>query len=178
MYAFVNNNIIERVPVNLPASARRLDNQAWVMGLRNATVADREACGYYVVTEVAQPTPPAGQVLNPVTYQLNAGRPLQVWTPRAMTTAELARAARITNALTLRDVADAAAFLTANQAYVDWYEQPAIQTLINGTGVMTAAQLTEAVRRLGPQVARLTKGVNRLTRVVVGDALLDTTAGA
>jgi hypothetical protein len=67
----------------------------------------------------------------------------------------------------------ALAHLNALDAFIDWFNQPAIQTLANGTGNLSAAQMSDGLRRLFFQVERLTKGQKRVIRLMIGNDALD-----
>lgn len=88
MYALVVDDAVVSTG-RLPASARRLDTQEWVMGLATATVDLQQACGYLEVDEPARPTVTAQQTFDPDTIELVAGVPTRVFHVRAKTQAEL-----------------------------------------------------------------------------------------
>jgi hypothetical protein len=121
LYALVENDAITAAPVDVPFTGGR--NQAtgqWVCpvnGLANGSVAEQEACGYFVITEVAPPTPAVGQVLVGPSYALVEGRPVQQWSLRAETTEETQMRLRESTRLTLRDVQRARTFINAVTAF-------------------------------------------------------------
>jgi hypothetical protein len=185
MFAKVVSNAIVAGPTSgLPGSDRLLEaglpTGAWISppgGLINGTVQQQESCGWFVVPATAQPTArPDQRVVGP-TYAVVSGRPVQQWSLRDETAAETTERLRSANGLTLRDIQAAQALLVANEAYLDWYNLPAIQTLLdlqNPTPAnLTSAQLSQAVRRLAPQMERNVKAVNRIVRLLLGQALLD-----
>jgi hypothetical protein len=84
-YALVIANVIQSEGP-LPLSARRLTDQAWVMGLATAPVELVEACGYFPVVTVARPADTAThkQVRS---LAMLAGAPTEVWTATPKTLA-------------------------------------------------------------------------------------------
>lgn len=94
----------------LPASARRLDDGRWVMGLATAGVALQRACGWYEITDSGPPQyDPATHVLEPRTVSYNPLAGVSyVYTVRAKTADELAADVAAAQAKTERDQAKAA----------------------------------------------------------------------
>jgi hypothetical protein len=162
----VNNAIVPDTLTNrLPLAARRLDNGDWVLGLRDADSVKQQSTGWYEVVETNSPVVTETQRAES-TIELVNNVPTRVWTIRAETAEETTNRIRVENKSILQDVEAALNFIQANEAYLTWYNSGSIQTIINGTGNLTSAQLSEAIRRLAPQVERLTRGVNRLTRLL------------
>ena len=135
-----------------PPSARRLDTGQWVSppgGLAFGTVAEQQACGWYVVVETAAPTVTASQVAES-TVTLPGGVPTRTWTVRAKTQAELDADLGQTNRTTIETQARTA--YTNNRAFL------AIATPTN-------AQVLA-------QTKALTRQVNALIRLVAATDLL------
>ena len=86
-YALVTDDTIQQIG-GLPKSARRLDNDAWVMGLANASTEAQQACGWYAVTDTARPGDTDTTTFDR-SIELVAGVPTVVWTERDKTEAEL-----------------------------------------------------------------------------------------
>lgn len=86
-YALVIDGTIEAVG-GLPRSARRLDNDAWVMGLASAPVAEREACGWFAITSTDRPAG-TDTTTHDRSVELVDGTPTVVWTERDLTADEL-----------------------------------------------------------------------------------------
>jgi len=72
----------------LPDSARRLDNDRWVLGLRTAPAELQQVCGWYEIADTERPadTP---TTTHDRSVELVAGTPTVVWTERAKTDQEL-----------------------------------------------------------------------------------------
>lgn len=151
-YALVISNTVQAESNNLPASARRLDTGAWVMGLATAPVALQQACGYYQVVDTARPADTQTDTYDR-TITLPAGVPTVTWVQRAKTAGELAADTSNTNNTTLRTQADAA--IEANIAYL-------------AIGTPTNLQVIAQVRAL-------TRHINGVIRLVIGK--LDSTSG-
>jgi hypothetical protein len=94
-YAFVEADTIEAEGA-LPLSARRLDNQAWVMGLAAAPVELQQATGWFQVTDVAKPADTATHTYDR-SLTLVSGVPTVTWTQRLKTAEETAAATAATN---------------------------------------------------------------------------------
>lgn len=166
-YAHITDSVIQAVG-RLPQSARRLDTQEWVLGLADATVTLREACGWFPVTDTTRPEDTA-TTTHDRTVELVAGVPTVVWTERPKTQAELDAEQETANRTTIdQAITDA---LTRLQELVD---APAIPAVPNGT--MTNAVLSDVVRalrdhaqdtRAGAQEVALT--LRRTIRLVRGD---------
>lgn len=86
-YALVTDDTIQRTG-QLPRSARRLDNDAWVMGLANASTEAQQACGWYEVTDTAKPDD-TDTTTHDRSIELVGGVPTVVWTERDKTEDEL-----------------------------------------------------------------------------------------
>lgn len=114
MYALVISNAIQSVG-GLPASARRLDTQEWVMGLATADPTFQQACGYFPVTDVPRPADTATDTFDR-SVQLVNGTPTVVWTQRPLTADELANVTANTNRTTIQTQAKTA--LANNRTYL------------------------------------------------------------
>lgn len=165
-YVLVISNTVQSEG-GLPASARRLDNQAWVLGLPVATVGLQQACGYYLVVDVTQPTDPTFAYDRSIT--LPGGVPTVTWTQRAKTPAEVAADTANTNQTTLRanpqtDIIDV--LIAAIAALQVVRDTP--NATINGAPasyLKDVAQNAQTIARRVVRLARLDLGV------------LDSTAG-
>jgi len=104
-YAFVVANVIEAESGNLPDSARRLDNQAWVLGLSTAPVDLVEATGWFTVVNTARPADTATDTSDR-SLVLNGTVPTETWTIRPWTAEELARNEAQTNTAQMIDESD------------------------------------------------------------------------
>lgn len=142
MYAFVQNGTA--TAGGLPASARRVDTQEWVMGLASAPVELVEACGWFVVTEVAAPVYNAATQKLVQSLTVTNGRPVQTWTVVALSAGELTEVARNATAATLETQAKNA--IAANATYL---------AIVSPSNAQVAAQVraltqqnTAIIRRL------------------------------
>lgn len=167
MHALVINGIIEAVGT-LPQSARRLDNDEWVMGLTTAPTELVEACGWFPVVDTARPadTP---TTTHDRSVELVNGAPTVTWTARDKTADELEVSTHADN----RSAIDAAITqaLTRLQQLID---APAVDAVPAGT--MTTAQLSTVARSMRDAVqqnragAQDVAGILRKTiRLVRGD---------
>lgn len=86
-FALVTDDTIQRIGP-APKSARRLDNGAWVLGLRDASAELQQACGWYEITDTAQPAD-TDTTTHDRSVDLVAGVPTVVWTERDKTADEL-----------------------------------------------------------------------------------------
>lgn len=86
-YANVTHDTIQKVGT-LPKSARRLDNDAWVLGLRDADTATQQATGWFEVTDTARPDD-TDTTTHDRSIELVASVPTVVWTERDKTADEL-----------------------------------------------------------------------------------------
>jgi hypothetical protein len=100
-YALVNGTTIV-TEGSLPASARRLDSGAWVLGLRDAQVELQRACGWFEVVDVSRPADTATHTYDR-TLALVDGSPTVTWTQRAKTAAEVTAATEATNEVGILD---------------------------------------------------------------------------
>ena len=168
MYAQVTANEITAIVNRLPPAARRLDTQAWVLGLPDAPVELQQACGWFVVVDVPRPddTP---TTTHEQTVELVNAVPTVAWTPRPWTQGELDARQRITNRTTI----DAA--ITAALADLDTLiAAPVVATVPAGT--MNTAALSNAMRSMRDAVQANRAGAQRVAttlkqtiRLVRGD---------
>ena len=86
-YVLVTDDTIQSIG-GLPRSARRLDNDAWVMGLANASTEAQQACGWYEVADTDRPDDTATTTFDR-SIELVEGVPTVVWTERDKTDDEL-----------------------------------------------------------------------------------------
>jgi len=132
MYALAYANQVQKIESGLPPSARLLvggqPTGGWVMGLSDASVAQQEACGWFVVVEVAPPSVTATQRLVGPTIELVAGRPTQVWSTRAETAEELAQRTRTANLTTMTNTAAVVAKMDELKTFL---VDPDIQVLLD-----------------------------------------------
>jgi hypothetical protein len=94
-YALVTSGTVQSEG-GLPASARRLDTQEWVMGLATAPVNLQQATGWYLVKDVAKPADTQTNTTDR-SVTLVAGVPTVTWTSRPKTQAEIDAATATTN---------------------------------------------------------------------------------
>lgn len=141
MYALVVSSAIQSVG-NLPASARRLDTQEWVMGLETAGTALQQACGYFAVAEVAQPADTATDTFDR-SVTLVAGVPTVTWTQRPKNAQELGFATAATNRATIQQQATTA--LGTNRTFL---------AIASPTNAQTLAQV-KALTRQNQGIIRL-----------------------
>lgn len=94
-HAFVKDGIIQATG-QLMESARRLDTQEWVLGLFQASVELQQACGWFLVVEVARPIDTTTDTTER-SVQLIDGVPTEVWVPRPWSVEELAQQASLAN---------------------------------------------------------------------------------
>jgi hypothetical protein len=92
----------------LPTSARRLDTQAWVMGLATAGTVLQQACGFFMVVEPARPTITTAETFDPDTVELVNGVPTRIFHVRSKTQVELDADIAAATATAERDDARAA----------------------------------------------------------------------
>lgn len=117
-YALVTDGSIKSEG-GLPASARRLDTDQWLMpngGLTNASTAEQQACGYYLVTDTARPDDTATKTSDR-SLTLVAGVPTVTWTQRDKTADEITAATASTNHDTL--LTQAVTAMATLQGYID-----------------------------------------------------------
>ena len=151
----------------LPRSARRLDNDDWVMNLREASINLQEDCGYFPIVDITRPDDTATITFDR-TIELVANAPTVVWTERNKTVEELSSDNNETNRCdivtklrndidTLKtQIIDLQADIDALTVLID-ATQPDIdsaQAVIDHTGGNVASAHTEIVK-----LARLVKGL-------------------
>jgi hypothetical protein len=99
-YALVIDNAIAAVG-RLPKAARRLDTGQWISPHNGQwTVAEHEACGWFVVVDVARPAD-TGTNTTDRSITLVAGKPTVTWTSRLWTADELASRQAVANETTI-----------------------------------------------------------------------------
>lgn len=103
----INGNVVE--VGGLPASARRLDTQEWVLGLPDAPAEIARACGFLPVVEIAAPLG-VNQHHGAPTYTVRADDVLATFPAEADDAATV-------NERTIRS--RIAAALTANKTFID-----------------------------------------------------------
>lgn len=172
-YALVEEGIINAVG-GLPRSARRLDNDDWVMNLREASINLQEDCGYFPIIDTARPSDTATTTFDR-TVEMVGVDPTVVWTERNKTVEELSSDNNETNRsdieiklrndiITLKtQIVDLQADIDTLTVLID-ATQPDIddaQAVIDHTGGNTASAHTEIVK-----LARLVKGLVQADRTV------------
>lgn len=131
--------VVDAVIVTLgavPVADRRLDTGGWILGLRDASEADQQACGWFPVTSTPRPADTASTTFD-YGIELVAGTPTEVWTERPKTSDELDNDDRDTKLVTV-----AASIATLRQ----WAVDAASTNVTNGNN--TAVTQT-VVDRLG-----------------------------
>ena len=124
----------------LPRAARRLDDDAWVLGLPDATVAVQQACGWWAVTDVPRPADTATATFER-TVEFVAGTVTVVWTERPKTQAELdAEALNVRQETRRLNVEQAVSTLRT------WSDQAESTTVTQGNAVATVQTMVD---RLG-----------------------------
>lgn len=136
---------------DLPPSDRKLDTQEWVMGLPDATDAERESCGWFLLDETAVRPADTATTTFAARIDIIDGRPVRVWIEEAKSAIQLERERRNGTRSTLEQQAR-----TAYTNNADW--------LSNGpfTSVGTIAQVQD-----------LTRQINGVIRVLFAGDLLD-----
>lgn len=87
-YALITNNTIQSIG-GLPRAARRLDTNEWVLPPNGVwTTPQAEACGYFYVVPTNKPADTDLETWEK-TVELVDGAPMEVWTSRPWTEAEL-----------------------------------------------------------------------------------------
>lgn len=162
----VASTIVANSEGSLPASARRLDNQQWVMGLATASTTLQQACGWYAVTATLRPADTAT-----LTYDrsitLPGGVPTETWTQRAKTQAELDADRRAANTATMTGLADLTTKIAALRSFFTDPDVVAIDGLANAT-MPTAQQLNRWVKAVDTELRRCVNHLDRLTKLVTG----------
>lgn len=145
-HALVIDGTIEAVG-HLPQSARRLDTDEWVMGLRNADVSLQQACGYYEVQNTSRP-PDTDTTTYDRSVELVDGTPTVVWTQRAKTADEQQAEQQSTTEDAIR------------QAVRD--HLATLRQIRGSSGQLNNAQLSQSVRALA-------RGQVRVIRLLVNE---------
>jgi hypothetical protein len=174
-----SNGTIEAAPVSLPRTGeRRLDTGQWVApigGLRNGTVAEQEACGYFAITEVAPPTVAATQRAD-LSYAVEGGRPIQVWTVRAETAEEATNRIRNGNRQTLTLPQTIVAKLGEMETFFVDPDVVTARDQPNNTA-LTASQQNRYNKAIHTQMRRYKNMLERLARYTGATELLDDISG-
>jgi hypothetical protein len=139
-YALVIDGTIEAEGA-LPASARRLDNDAWVMGLATAPVELQQATGWYEVTDTPRPADTATDTFDR-TLELVGTTPTVVWVQRPKTAEEVAAATATTNQASI--VTNLNQDMVLMQAAID-----ATNATINANPATYIKQIARMNKRLG-----------------------------
>lgn len=167
-FAQVTDTTITTISGRLPNRARRIDNDNWIEAFPDASVALREACGWYEIIDVPRPADTA-TTTHDRTVEIVNGTPTVVWTPRPKTQSELDAETAQTNRTAIDDAITAA--LAELQQIVDF---PAVGAVPDGT--MTTAQLSNVMRAMRTAVQENRTGVQRVAatlrqtiRLVRGD---------
>ena len=148
---------------NLPESARLIDGGAWVMGLATAPVAQQEATGWFVLTEVAAPTVQPTQRAE-VSVQLVNNRPTQVWTVRAETAEELSQRTRSANLVALKNTAAVQAKMADLKLFLTDVDVQFLLDLANNT-MPSAQQLNRGLKAIIRQERRAANFLMLLARL-------------
>lgn len=138
-FVLVVNNAVTEERGALPDSARRQDNQQWVLGLPAATVALQQACGYFAVTDAARPADTATLTTDRTVQKVGSTWTV-VWVSRNKTAQEIANATANTNQATI--ISQAQGALTTNATYI-------------ALASPTTAQNTAQIKALSQQVDKL-----------------------
>ena len=182
-YAQVTANTITAESGLPPQSARRLDTQQWVLGLRDAPVALQQACGWFAVTDVTRPadTP---TTTHDRSIALVNGTPTVVWTSRPKTADELKADTINANDSSIRSKILAA--IDGNVTALDQLST-AISNVQTNVITPTAANLTQAntqldalanvVSNLLTQSGRMMRQITAIERLLIGSDLLESDAG-
>lgn len=127
MFAYVKDG--QATVRALPASAEYFENDAWVKipNLASAPASEQEKAGWFVVTEVPQPTITATQRAD-VSVQLVSGRPTQVWTVRNETPEEAAVRVQAANLATLTTLSSIQTKMTNLKTFLS---DPDVETVLN-----------------------------------------------
>lgn len=158
MFALVTSNTIQAVVGKLPLAARRLDTGQWVLGLRDATVATQQACGWFAVVDVPRPAE-TDTTTHDRSVELVANAPTVVWTARPWTVDELAARQQDTN----RTAIDAA-IVNALAELDTLIAAPAVDAVPAGT--LTTAQLSNVARAMRDAVQQNRAGAQRVARTL------------
>ena len=160
-FSYVVDGVLVTPRAVLPASARRLSDQAWVMGLATASAADQESCGYFVITETAPPTPAANQRLVEDIVLVD-GRPVQQWTLRAETPEEgaIRLAAENREALMAQVASNVATLLATVTALNEITGRT--NANINDNPAVAIKDLTREVKTVARQTIRISRAFARV----------------
>ena len=132
-FARIIGNTITKEARQLPRTARRFDTQQWVY-LPDATIAERQATGWFEVTVEADTHNPATEVASLGPVELVNGLPVRRYTVRAKTQAEL----------------DAETAAAADEVERDAARQAwsVLGEIVDGTTTLTAAQRDQLFARI------------------------------
>lgn len=115
-YVFVINGVWKQIDVALPVRSRRINTDGMEVLVREGTLADQEACGFYKITTVTPPSISDNQRLERTVEFIN-GSWTEVWTVRQETSEENTTRVRNDNLTTLRSQAETG--LNMLQAIID-----------------------------------------------------------
>jgi hypothetical protein len=166
MFALVVNGQIVSTG-GLPTSARRLDTQAWVMGLATAGTALQQACGYYTVVEPERPPITTAETFDPDTVELVADVPTLTYHVRAKTAAELATDVANVNRATVSDLTTIQADIAGLKTFLSDVDVQAVLDNANATALPTAT-LNRALKAIVRQLRRDANFDIRLARYTLG----------
>lgn len=126
---------------DLPKSAEYFENDTWVKipNLETAPASEQEKAGWFVVTEVPQPTITATQRAD-MSVQLVSGRPTQVWTVRNETANEAAARVQSANLATVTTLSSIQTKMTDLKSFLTDVDVDAMLNLANNN-MPTAQQL-------------------------------------
>jgi hypothetical protein len=166
MYALVVDGVIQSTG-GLPASARRLDTQAWVMGLATAGATLQQACGYFEVVEPARPSITTAETFDADTIELVAGIPTLIYHKRNKTAAELAGDVAAVNRMIVTDLTTIQADIAGLKTFLSDVDVQAVLDNPNATALPTAT-LNRALKALVRQERRQANMAIRLARYSLG----------
>lgn len=162
MYAHVVNNTIDQTAGVLPSQATRLDDPTKiVLGFPTASITDQQACGWYAVTDVAQPADTPTKTSDR-SLTLVANVPTVTWTSRNKTQAEIDATTANTNGTNIRSLAQGA--IATNVAALALTNPTAANNTYIALASPTTAQQTAQVKALSQQVNALVAQVRALTQ--------------
>jgi hypothetical protein len=154
-FALVKNGAIEALDTTLPGSARLISTGEWVSppgGLVAADTSVREACGYFEMVEVPQPSLAPSERAT-FTWELVSGRPTQVWTVRPETGEEQVDRQRQENVVSLANLAALQTKMNDLKSFLADVDVEFLLNLANNT-MPTAQQLNRGLKAMIRQQRR------------------------